>query len=261
MPAALLQSRETSAEPGEPVRTRNTFITNSATSSGNSAIWSSWNASYTITGCTASSATDSLIWNSWNRDYGTAGTITTSVQQWHTIDGQTGFVTTGDSVWTAWNRGFVNTPARVLNFPAIHRELTDEEKVARAAEDERRRIEYEARQVEQTAANENAKKLLQSILNEEQKRDWAAHGHFYLHVEDRKYRIKRGRSGNVELVDPQTNAPLERLCAHPAQAVPDEDTAVAQMMYLLYDERRFIGLANSHWTAPGREPLKRRMAA
>ena len=239
------------------------IITNNSVStdtSSSSVIWSSWNQRYTITGCTATASSDgNLIWHSWNQDYrtGTCGTntATAAIQPWTT----TGI--NSSTVWSSWNRGFVNTPARVYGFPAVHRELTDEEKAARAAEEEVRRIEYEARQVEQTAANANAKKLLLSILNEDQKRDWAAHGHFYLHVEDRKYRIKRGRSGNVELVDPQTNEPLERFCAHPSQAVPDEDTAVAQMMYLLYDERRFIGLANSHYTKPGHESLKRRMAA
>ena len=241
------------------------IYTNTATNGGNSSIWSSWNQRYTITGCTATASSNgNVIWSSWNRDFGTStcgtNTVTSSIQAWTTVDGETGWVT-NDNVWASWNRGFVNTPARVYGFPAVHRELTDEEKAARAAEDERRRIEYEARQVEQAAANDNAKKLLLSVLNEEQKRDWAAHGHFYLYVEDRKYRIKRGRSGNVELVDPQTNEPLERFCAHPIQSVPDEDTAVAQMMHLLYDERRFIGLANSHYTKPGRVSLKHRLAA
>lgn len=246
-------------------RTDSGVIHTNTAASGNPSVWYSWNQQYTITGCTATSSSDgNLIWSSWNRDFGTGTcgttTNTVSIQPWRTLDGQSGWVTS-DNVWSSWNRGFVPTSARVYGFPAIHRELTDEEKAVRAAEDERHRIEYEARQVEQAAANANAKKLLLSVLNEEQKRDWAAHGHFYLHVEDRKYRIKRGRSGNVELVDPRTNEPLERFCAHPAQAVPDEDTAVAQMMHLLYDERRFIGLANSHWTKPGRESLKRRMAA
>jgi hypothetical protein len=241
------------------------IYSNTATScdTGNSAIWSSWNAQYTITGCTATSSSDgNLIWRAWNQDWGTCGTntITTAIRQWHTVDGQTGWVS-NNQVWASWNNSWAPTPARVYGFPAVHRELTPEERAARAAEEERRRLEYEAQQAERKLANANAQKLLLSVLNEEQKRDWAAHGHFYLHVGDRKYRIKRGRSGNVELVDPQTNEPLERFCAHPVQAVPDEDTAVAQMMYLKYDERRFIGLANSHWTKPGHESLKRRMAA
>ncbi len=234
------------------------------TNSGVDTVWYSWNQQYTITGCSATASTDgNLIWSSWNQDYGTGTCSTNTVTTVHNVirlHGEAGWVTS-DNVWASWNHGFVNTPARVYGFPAVHRELTPEERAAREEEDRRRQAEYEVRNAEQKLANENAKKLLLSVLNEEQKRDWAAHGHFYLHVEDRKYRIKRGRSGNVELVDPQTNEPLERFCAHPAQSVPDEDTAVAQMMYLKYDERRFIGLANSHWSKPGHESLKRRMAA
>lgn len=241
-----------------------TFATITITSDN---VWTGWNTYHTsglypgalITGSSATPSTDgSLVWASWCRpsNVGTATVGSNSITYGNIIQ-------TADSIWGSWNQNWHPTPARVYGFPApaIHREPTPEERAAREAERIRWEEQRKAEEAERARARENAKKLLLSVLNEDQKKDWAASGHFYLHVGDRKYRIKRGRSGNVELVDPKTHEPLERYCAHPVQNVPDEDTAVAQMMYLLHDEQRFIGLANVHYTKPGFPSQKRRMAA
>lgn len=236
------------------------YATNTATTSNSitsAAVWRGWNAYYSVSnvilmGSSCTPSTDSgLVWSSWCRI--SAGTASAGiVQTWD-----------NHRVWGAWNQGRQPTPARMHGFsaPAVHRELTPEERAAREAERIRWEEQRKVEDAERERARENAKKLLLSILNEDQKKDWVAHGHFFLHVGDRKYRIKRGRSGNVELVDPKTHEILERYCAHPVQNVPDEDTAVAQMMYLLHDEQRFIGLANVHYTKPGFQSQKRRLAA
>lgn len=110
--------------------------------------------------------------------------------------------------------------------------------------------ELERQRQERRAVTQNAENLLLSVLDEQQRRDWAERGCFYVRVGPRRYRIRRGRVGNIDLVDEQGET-LERYCAHPQQAVPDADTAVAQMLHLKYDEQRFIGLANVHYTKPG----------
>lgn len=217
------------------------------TSSTSSLLWQDWNTSYTTT---LSSVTYTQVWGSWNASYQSIGSVSS------------GTAITDHGSWDLWNSGYVsNVRDRAPVVPIVRRQPSPEEVATRQEEERRWQAEQAIQEAERKAAKENAKKLLLSVLDDEQKKDWAKDGHFYLHVGAHKYRIKRGRAGNVELVDPQTNEPLERYCAHPIQAVPDEDTAVAQMMYLKFDEKRFIGLANVHYTKPGFESQKRRLAA
>jgi hypothetical protein len=222
-------------------------------------IWEVWNQLYTASVCSSahsiqittsgSSCSNDTSWISWNRDYTTNG--------WYTP------VTSNVQVWSSWNNSYVRSAAPVFHI-GTGAQMTPEEReaarVARAAQEAQWAAERKVQDEERAAAKARAQKLLLSVLNEDQKRDWVAHGHFYLHKGDKKYRIKRGRSGNVELVDSR-NEPLERYCAHPVESVPDEDTALAQMMMLLYDEEKFIALANVHFTKAGfvsqKAPLRR----
>jgi hypothetical protein len=229
----------TALAPTHYTMTSNTIDTSSVTTSD--WVWRLWNVDYTSASQIRVVSAD-RVWRSWV----TSASTNTSV----TVDYETTSAENAN-VWYRWNRGYAPSSAPVFNFGR------PEETAEQRAERERRVREQEA---ERAAAKVRANSLLLSLLNEDQKRDWVEKGHFYLHVGDRKYRIKRGRSGNVELVD-SNNEPLERYCAHPIPNVPDEDTAVAQMMHLMYDEDRFIGLANVHYTKPGFRSQKLRLAA
>lgn len=225
--------------------------TGSTSSIDSSVVWGSWvRGSNSLTVDTSSTYSPcNTVWAAWNRIQ-TTSAIDTFYQE-----------APDNVVWRMWNHGYVPTQAQVYGFPAVHAALTPEQRAQREAEQALLQQQREAADAERKQAKVNAEKLLLSVLNEDQKRDWVAQGHFCLFVGDKKYRIKRGRSGNVELLDPRTNEILERYCAHPVQAVPDEDTAVAQMMYLKHDELRFIGLANVHYTKPGFQSQKRLLAA
>ena len=191
------------------------FIDTAATASG--VIWCSWNNELTSTLC---SVTTNEIGDGMSSSWDTSNNISSIV-------------------WNNWNNSFVTmygtgqTP-RVLQHtgPLVQ-------------------PRYDAPPHKPSIAVQNAEKLLLSVLDEKQKEDWVARGQFYVHVGPRKYRIRRGRIGNVELVDPETDEILQRYCAHPVQPVPNEDTAVAQLLHLRHDEQRFIGLANVHYTKPG----------
>ena len=221
-----------------------------AGSAGTGSIWSSWNTLYRVSSYATTSATYTItsanVWSGWNNNSNlTPSTCSIGINA-------IGGYTTSDSVWSGWNGQWSPTMAQVHRLPAQpRREETAEERTRRETQEAEWRRKDEERRLESDSAARRARELLLSLLSEEQKRDWVASAGFYLHVGDKKYRIKKGRSGNVELVDPNTHEPLERYCAHPVDNVPDEDTVVAQMMMLLHAERDFIALANTHRRKPG----------
>lgn len=255
LPAAAQPTNNATSPPPVPLGARLLRSTSEWITSGSDVdvieTWGSWNREYMITGYnyttsaiyTANAVTDSsAIWSDWSRQY----TATTANRVMIDSTSYDPLSDTHTVVWRQWNNSYVPTPAQVVR-PAVW------------AETPAQIAERAAREQERVAASVRAQALLESVLNEEQRRDWAARGHFFLHVGEKKYRIKRGRSGNVELVD-QNNEPLERYCAHPVDLVPDEDTAVAQMLHLLYDEDRFLAMANVHWTKPGFQGQRRKAA-
>lgn len=91
---------------------------------------------------------------------------------------------------------------------------------------------------------DRAKKILDAHLSEEQRAQLARDRFFVVRGSaGKQYRIKHGRSGNVELLDAQGRV-VERLCAHPAIYCPDEDTMLAQKLALEADEAAFYRVAN-----------------
>lgn len=61
----------------------------------------------------------------------------------------------------------------------------------------------------------------------------------------KRYRIDRGRSQNVRLVEETTGKVVRTYCAHPVEAVPDPDTMLAQKLMLETDEAAFLRIANA----------------
>ena len=92
--------------------------------------------------------------------------------------------------------------------------------------------------------------MLGSLLSKDQPVSLKDRNYFDLEVTGRdgavkRYRIHKGRSGNVELLAPD-GTPLRRYCAHPDLYVPDEDTMLSQKLVLESDEERFLRTANVH---------------
>ena len=114
---------------------------------------------------------------------------------------------------------------------------------AETGEERRRRI---TRINKRTTAEQRARQLLLIALDRDQRRDLARYDYFYTNVGPRRYKIAKGRSGNVHLVDREGNE-LVRYCAHPSEMVPDYDTMLAQLLTLRHNEAGFLAIANVHW--------------
>lgn len=102
---------------------------------------------------------------------------------------------------------------------------------------------------ERAAARDKARLLLLQNLNDRQRIDLASNGYFDLDVlsqngERRRYRIRRGRAGNVHRLDEQGRE-VRRYCIHPVIACPDEDTMLTQKLWLENDEELFLRTANA----------------
>jgi len=101
---------------------------------------------------------------------------------------------------------------------------------------------------ERKKARERAELLLQESLSAVEREELAAKGFFHVETvspngERRRYRILRGRSGNVKQVDSNGKI-LKTLCCHPREAVPDADTMLAQKLWLQTREEDFLRIAN-----------------
>ena len=91
-------------------------------------------------------------------------------------------------------------------------------------------------------AVKRAESLLFTILKPEQVKQYTDHGYFETEVDDRIYRIKKGRSGNVFLV--KDGKEVARYCAHPKDWTPDQDVMISQLLMLKTNEKRFLQTAN-----------------
>jgi len=206
-------------------------------------------------------------WTVWCTSSCTNSTTTTSSNNawvsWVTDDSTTSTSTTTGTTWSTWNSVSTNNaPPATNSWRAVRREETEEERAERERRTEERRLRLEEERKIREEAHERAEKLLLGFLDRKQRKDWVKGGRFYLYSGKKRYRIKRGRAGNVELVDRKGEV-LERYCCHPVQHVPEADCALSQMLALQYNEEHFLKLANVHHRAPGfnRAEYERRLAA
>lgn len=190
-------------------------------------------ASTTATTATSAS-TDGIIWGGWTTGIWTTGSWTSASSSsllYASID---------NGVWRTWNSGYTNYPA---TDRLMQRERYVEDPVALARRTEEIRIEGER----MAKARERADKLLHECLSPEQSEELRNNGHFHLEVFSgdvrRRYRINRGRAGNVLQVD-DSGRVLKRLCIHPIEMVPDGDTMLAQKLFLEGAEEEFLRVAN-----------------
>ncbi len=218
----------------------------------NSVVWQVWNDIYTGTvsiTSTTSGATPNEVWTAWNvqhtaavnsaitRHIGQPINAATTSSLTNTINGE---------IWGAWNNQIQNL--RNASAEQVRR-VQEQQRQARERQD-RYQADQTRVQLERSKAEKRAEKLLQELLSAEQRAELAAKGFFTLRTiaksgEERIYRIRRGRSRNVEQVDAQGNR-IKTLCAHPIEMVPDADTMLAQKLMLETPDMQeeFLRIAN-----------------
>lgn len=136
------------------------------------------------------------------------------------------------------------------DFEAQQRQRLAEERAwaeRNRAEIERQRIEMAALQIERDAANKRAEKLLVENLSLKQAAEYAKSKHIIVHGRHARYRIRQGRSMNIDVID-RSGLVTGRLCAYPSHTIPDCDTMLAQKLMLETDEDAFLRVAIPHGT-------------
>ena len=182
-------------------------------------------------------------WYQWIGQYRTAGNNPTI-----TLHTTTSHYAT--QTWTLWNQASATTnnygpflnwqPHGIFHVPEPETEL---DRAWREALSEDAVYEARRRQWERAEADLRAEALLVANLDATQRKDFLSKGEFYLHIGDRRYRIRRGWSGNVELLDKDGKV-KHRYCAHPSEFVPHCDNMLAQKLYLETNEEGFLRVAN-----------------
>jgi hypothetical protein len=192
------------------------------------AIWSNW-IGYTTSESTTSGSsiitTDYDPFHTWVTD-STASTATTSVIYSYWID--------------EYQTAQINR-AKMLRLD-VERQQRCQELV------EQQRREFEQRQQQQSSARRKAKILLLENLDQEQQKEFKKEGFFFVKSPSgRLYRIREGRSINIDLMKGNSRIEVEkRLCAHPEIACPNEDTMLAQKIYLEKMEQEFLRIARPY---------------
>lgn len=100
----------------------------------------------------------------------------------------------------------------------------------------------EKEEIKRKAAEVRAEELLIACLSPEQIKQYQQNGYFEADVNDKKYRIKKGRSGNVYLIE--AGKPKYKYCAHPSTWTPDQDVMLSQLLMLQTNEQKFLSTAN-----------------
>lgn len=166
-------------------------------------------------------------------------------------------VTSTTSTWTIWNGLYTANSTPITTTTATGTSATwvhwnhlygTSSRIIQPVGQQFRPGRFEAAEGEKLRARERAKLLLQEALSPKQREQYAQDGFFDLESirpdgERRIYRIRRGRSRNVQQVSAEGRV-LKTLCAHPVDNVPDEDTMVAQKLWLETREDDFLRLAN-----------------
>lgn len=166
---------------------------------------------------------------------------------WHTwITSGTATSLTQPLVWRTWiaSRDAVE---RVYFVPETRRVRT-------AAEIEAADRAATAWAADRAAAIERARTLLLRHLSASQRDQFNRDGYFIVAGRAARYRVRVGRTANVDVIDRSGRA-THRLCAHPAELVPDFDTMLAQKLALETDEAAFVRIANRHPAANAEQLL------
>jgi hypothetical protein len=185
-------------------------------------------------------------WQTWTNTNATWSATSTSVT-WTT--------NANASVWNGWITSNATTTGGNLYLNvAVPTEPSEEQRERWRAEEQERLERYRERAQAAEAAAERARETLRELLSAEQWEQYEREQLFELVTQSgRRYRIKRGVSGNVKLIE--QGVEVESLCAHPpttvvgddgrvAGALPTEDVLIAQVLALGADEDGFRRVAN-----------------
>jgi len=202
--------------------------TNASTGTTSDSTWSTWTGSASI-GTTA--YTTSTAWNNWNDGISAAsdGTV------WYT--------------WVGPSAGTVDGSLQpmTLSYPPPE---TEEQKVVRLEQErinqEKWKVAEAVRLAKEKAKEEKARQLLREVITLEQDQQLEKDGYFELVAvkSGHRYRINKGRAGNVQQLDDKTGKVLKKLCFHPTEYVHNYDTMVAQKLMLENDEEQVLRVAN-----------------
>lgn len=92
-------------------------------------------------------------------------------------------------------------------------------------------------------AMQKAEELLLLHLTPEQQKSYKSKGYFETAVNDKRYRLYKGRSGNIKLLNKE-NKEVQSMCVHPCDSIPDHDTVLAQLLALHTNESLLVRTAN-----------------
>lgn len=113
----------------------------------------------------------------------------------------------------------------------------------RVLETPEEKVKRETRALQRKAAEQRAEKLLFSILTPTQVKQYTDDNYFDCPVGERIYRLRKGRSMNVELIE--AGRAKIKFCAHPDdQLIPVPDVLLSQLLMLQANEQGFLQIAN-----------------
>jgi hypothetical protein len=119
-----------------------------------------------------------------------------------------------------------------------------------AAQNAKLLLEQEARRT----AEERAEKLLTENLSGRQLAGYRQTGTIVVHGRHARYRIRGGRSMNIDVVDKRGKV-SHRLCAYPGEPIPQADTMLAQKLWLEGNEDEFLRVAITHQALQANEQV------
>ncbi len=112
---------------------------------------------------------------------------------------------------------------------------------------EERRAEREKARKEKEMADERAKELLISILDDDQKIEFEKTGAISVKAVGKNFKIRKGWTGNVDELD-KSGKKIASYCIHPETRVPEYDNMTSQLLMLLFEPKKFLRVANrSSW--------------
>ena len=189
-----------------------------------------------------------IVWNEWaNSTMSTTSATTDVFTYWTTQWNSTG--TTTDTTTNTIYRYWADEHNQVAMFHA--HEMRQRERQQIRIERERniwQQNEQSERQTRQVEARRKAKILLLENLDNEQVKDFQKGGFFFVKSPSgRLYRIREGRAINIDLMVGNSRSDVEkRLCGHPEIFCPNEDTMLAQKIYLEKLENDFLRIARTY---------------
>jgi len=150
-------------------------------------------------------------------------------------------------IWSAWNDRYTSMTAATMTPNYLrHWNRTPEPVAGTPHVPDRGTL----RMHEIETAKSRAEGLLREHLSDRQKADLDEKKYFDVCAINfragtrRYYRIKRGRAGNVFLLDGPHGREVVKYCCHPLEQVPDADTMLAQKMMIEFNEELFLKTAN-----------------